>query len=46
MKVFRMWKRRSKQRNMVRTGERNEQIGDETDEKINNVAANGGEKKH
>ena len=32
-----MWKR-TKQRGIVRTSERNEQIGDDSDETINNVA--------
>ena len=34
-----MWKR-SKQRGIVRTSERNEQIGDDSDETINNAADN------
>ena len=34
-----MWKR-TKQRGIVRTSERNEQIGDDSDETINNAADN------
>ena len=41
MKVLRMWKR-TKQRDIVRISKRNEQIADDSDETINNVAVNVG----
>ena len=40
MKVLRMWKRTKQRRTIIRTNKRNEQIGDDSDEKINNVIAN------
>ena len=40
MKVLRMWKRTEQRRTIIRTSERNEEIGDDSDEMINNVTAN------
>ena len=40
MKVLRMWKRTKQRRTIIRTNKRNEQIGDDSDETINNVIAN------
>ena len=40
MKVLRMWKRTEQRRTIIRTSERNEEIGDDSDETINNVTAN------
>ena len=39
MKILTMWKR-TREKDIVRTRERNEQIGDDLDKTINNVAAN------
>ena len=40
MKLLRMWKRTKQRRTIIRTSERNEEIGDDSDETINNVTAN------
>ena len=40
MKLLRMWKRTKQRRTIRRTSERNEEIGDDSDETINNVTAN------